>query len=273
MRWLLPTLGGVALVTMAAMPQSDGQAEAADAIDGTRAAYEKLAEARRLLGNERREWREYKVSLADQIELANDEIESMNESIAAVDAEIASSKAEYGKLLKAEEAFDTGVSGLTAKVSELEARVKLLLPSLPDPLRQKVQPVSQSLPDDSATTEMKLSKRLLTVTGILNEVNKFQADVFVQPESRELGNGTTGNVTAIYVGISKGYYVSADGQFAGVGQARDGVWTWEARNDAAAAIARAVAMYENKEQAAYIGLPLDVDPLEKSSEGEGGEGQ
>lgn len=81
---------------------------------------------------------------------------------------------------------------------------------------------------------MSLSERFLNVVGVLNEVNKFQREVTVTSEVRKLAEtGSSAEVTAVYVGIGQGYYTTANGKSAGIGNATATGWEWTPNNAAA----------------------------------------
>ena len=107
--------------------------------------------------------------------------------------------------------------------------------------------------------KLSLSERFQNVLGILNEVNKFNREIAVTSEVRTLADGTSAEVTALYVGIGQGYYVSADGKVAGVGSAAPEGWVWTPANDAAARVAKAIAILKNEQPASFVPLPVRVE--------------
>jgi hypothetical protein len=58
----------------------------------------------------------------------------------------------------------------------------------------------------------------------LNEVNKFNREITVSSEVLTLSGGASAEVTALYVGIGKAYYVSRNGSAAGIGTASPDGW-------------------------------------------------
>ena len=123
-----------------------------------------------------------------------------------------------------------------------------------------IKPLTRSLPEaDQTEIDQPLSERFLTVVGVLNEVNKFNGEITVTTEVRPLPDGTSIEVTALYVGIGQGYYVGLDDTVAGVGTSTPGGWQWMPANDAAPAIAEAVAILNNEQVAGYIQVPVRVD--------------
>jgi hypothetical protein len=143
-------------------------------------------------------------------------------------------------------------------IAVLEVRTKGLLPRLPGPLRERVRPLSQRIPEHTDETKLSLSERFQNVVGILNEVDKFNREITVTSEVRTLGDGTAAEVTAIYLGIALGYYVTAKADAAGVGTASADGWVWSPANDAAARIAKAIAILKNEKVAEFVQLPLRI---------------
>jgi hypothetical protein len=75
---------------------------------------------------------------------------------------------------------------------------------------------------------------------------------------RKLADGTTAEVTALYVGIGQAYYVSGNKKAAGVGTASDEGWVWTPKNEAAREIARAISILKNEEAADFVPLPIVI---------------
>jgi len=111
-------------------------------------------------------------------------------------------------------------------------RTKRLLERLPDPVRERVKPLSQRFPEDPADTKLSLGERFQNVIGVLNEVNKFNGEVSVTSEVRALANGSSAEVTALYLGIGQAYYVNASGDAAGIGTASADGWVWTPADEA-----------------------------------------
>ena len=152
--------------------------------------------------------------------------------------------------------FDTLAAAAKA-VSAGELGAPLELPGdLPDAFRSML---AQLIPEDKQTDKLSLGARFSTIVGILNEVNKAQLKIEMTSEIRELGSGDSAEVTALYIGISQAYYATADGRYAGKGTGTEQGWVWTPANDAAPEIAKAIAILQSEEGAAFVKLPLQVD--------------
>jgi hypothetical protein len=212
-----------------------------------------------LISKERTDWEISRELLQDQIALRRAEIESLRKSIAEAEESIAKADERRRGLDRELEGLNEAARAVQSAVVEYEARIVKLLKLLPDPIRERVKPLSQQIPEDPETTKILLGTRFRNVVGILNEVNKFNREITVTSEVRSLPDGTTVEVTSMYVGIGQGYYVSPDGKAAGVGRPSPDGWAWTPANDAAAAIAKAIAIHKNEEVASFVQLPIRID--------------
>jgi len=228
-------------------------------VDGTRAALEKIVQTQRIISKEKSDWALGREILEDRIALVQNEIDTLREREAEAQTSIAEADEKRAELVGENERLRTLAGSLAESVVTLEERVRAELPRLPEPARERVELLSQRLPKDSRATELALSERYQNVIGILNQVNKFNREVSVTSEVRSLGDGSSAQVSALYVGLGQGYYVTADGRFAGVGAAGADSWEWRPADGAAKAVVRAIAIVQGAEVASFVGLPIQVD--------------
>ncbi len=234
------------------------QAAGSEEVENARATLEKWVETRRVISQEQRDWATGRELLNERIALVRREIESMRGKVQEAQGSITEADKKRAELVDENEQLKTRSVQFSQTVITLEQRTKELLRKLPDPIRDRVKPLSQRLPEDSAASKLSLSVRFQNVVGILNEVNKFNREISVTSEVRTLPDGTSAEVTALYIGISQGYYVSGNGKVAGIGQASDEGWVWKTANDAAPQIAQAIAILKNESIAAFVKLPLEI---------------
>jgi hypothetical protein len=228
-------------------------------IDGTRAALEQWVETRRLISQEKRDWATDKEVLQARIDLVQREIASMRTKVSEGEASVVATDLKREELLQEHEALSTVTQSLGEVIVVLEARTRALLPRLPPPIRERVKVLSQRLPEDPGATKATLSERFQNVVGILNEIDKFNRDVTLTLEVRELPGGGAIEVTTLYLGLGQAYYASANGDAAGSGSATADGWAWTPANDSAAAILDAIAVHKNEAPAEFVPLPLRVD--------------
>lgn len=234
-------------------------AQQAATVGDTRVALEKMVETRRIISQEKRDWVLGEEMLNDRIDLVQREIESLRARIVEAEGSIAEADRKRIDLLDENERFKAAAAALDDVVAVLEVRTRELLVRLPDPIRERVKPLSQRLPEDPAETELSLSERFQNIVGLLNEVNKFNREITVTSEVHTLPDGSSAEVAALYVGIGQAYYVSSSGQAAGIGFASADGWVWTPANDAAEEIAQAIAILKNEQVASFVRLPIRID--------------
>lgn len=246
---LIATLG-------AAWAQGDG---GASRIEETRETIAKWVETQKIIAEERAEWQTSKAVLEQRIDLLSDQIRDLEERIAETREGLAEAREQSREIEEEKAALQKASAALVEMIGELETSTKALLEKAPEPLSSKVSLLAQSLPKDSASTDMSTSERFGTVIGLLNEFNKFALNVHQSNELRTLPDGTTAEVTALYLGLGQAYYVSSDGRVAGVGRPGEDGWDWEPMNEIAPQVTQALAVLNNESVPAYVPLPARVD--------------
>lgn len=254
-------IGATLLVTALSLPLSGAipGVEDSEEVQSTRDTLDKWVETRRILSKEKHEWTLSREMLTDRIDLMVSEIESLRARIGDAETSIADADKKRGELIEENESFKQVAEGLEGTIVQLETRTRELLKRLPDPIRERVKPLSQRLPEDPKNTKTSLSERFQNVVGILNEVDKFNREITVASEVRTLTNGKTAEVTALYVGIGQAYYVNTTGTTAGVGTSSKDGWSWTPANEAAGEIAKAIAILKNEQVAEFVLLPVEID--------------
>jgi hypothetical protein len=231
-----------------------------ESIDNARATMEKWVETRRVISKEKQDWALGREMLSERVELVEREIASLREKIDQAKESISDADKKRVGLVDENEKLKSAAGMLGGIAAKLEARTAALIARLPDPIRDRIKPLTQSLPQDPNETKLSLAQRFQNVVGILNEVNKFNREITVTSEVRTLADGNAAEVAAIYVGLGQAYYAGASGAAAGVGRPSETGWTWEPANDAAGQIADAIAILKNEKVASFVLLPAKVQP-------------
>ncbi|MCB9886675.1 MAG: DUF3450 family protein [Planctomycetes bacterium] len=251
------TIGALAAPASAQSERQQGD-PARDRVAVTRTTLQEWVENNRIYSKEKQQWREEREYLRDRIELVQRETESLKTRIGEAEQSIGEADKKRGDLAEQNERLTANSMVLAEQVVTLEEKTRRLLARLPDPLRERIAPVSQRIPADSAETKLSLSERFQNVIGVLNEVNKFQRDVHLAREVRNLEAGKTAEVSVLYFGIAFAYYVTDDGKEAGVGVPGDKGFAWTPSSGFAPAIARAVAIKKGEQVAAFVSLPVKL---------------
>ena len=243
-----------AVLTHAAAPADSDDQD----IQVTRSALEQWVETKRLISQERRDWKQGRELLVEQKDLIRTEIDALREKIAASTRNIAKTDEDMQTLEAKKASLEAVSASLLDTVVALETRTRALMNQLPAPIVDRVKPLTQRIPEDPANTTQSLGERFATVAGILKDISRFNSEITVTSEVRDLGDGTSFEVTAMYVGISYGFYVNAAGDSAGIGFGGPEGWVWTPRNDAAPEIARAIAILGGDEIADFVQVPVEI---------------
>lgn len=231
----------------------------AEKIRDARATLEKWVETRQLISEEKSEWAVARQSLLDRIDLVQSQVDRLKNEIAEDEAGLTEVDEQKVELTDEQEKLKEASAGLAALIDQLEERTVKLIARLPEPIVEKVRPLTQRIPKDPAATKESLSARFANVAGILNEVNKFHGQVSAHTEVRELADGTEAQVTAMYFGLGQAFYSGGEGGAAGFGTVNpDGGWTWTPASDAADDIHRAIKILNNEEKPGFVRLPIRV---------------
>ena len=252
-----PAAAQPAQASAAATPATT-PAEIAARIESTRETLEKWVESRRLLSEEKRDWVLAKDMLFSRTEMLKGEVGEVDGRIAEAEKSVTEADRKTADLVARNDALKAASGELAAMAASLETRTKELVARLPDPIREKLRPLTQRLPGEPAKSELALSTRFQNVVGIINEVNKFSREITVTSEVRKLPDGSSAEVTAVYLGLAQGYYVGGGGRLAGIGGAGDSGWTWTPANEFAPQIAKVVAILKNESPAEFVPVPLGV---------------
>lgn len=250
---------GCLFCLLAPLSGSASEEGGAAAVAETRAAIERWVETRRIISKEKRDLALSREMLNERIALMQREIEALREKIREAAESIAEADEKRIELVEENDRLRRATGSVEDDLARIEERTAMLLPRLPDPLRERVKPLSQRLPEDPNETKLSMSERFQNAVGILNEVNKFHREITVTTEIRPLPDGSSAEVAAIYLGIGQGFYTGAGGRVGGAGSAAEGEWEWEPVDSAAAAAAQALAILKKEQPAAYVRLPIEIE--------------
>ena len=232
--------------------------KAADNIEDTQTALEKWIETKRIISKEKHDFALSKEMLNERIELVRREIESLHGKIADAEKSIAEADKKRASLIQENEKLKEASASLGDTLVILEKNLKRFLRRLPDPIRQRIKPLTQRLPGDKEESKLSQAERFQNVVGILNEVDKFNREITAASEVRDLPDGSAVEVTAVYVGLGQAYYAGADGSVAGIGTVSGSQWVWKPENEAAPQIADVIAILKNEKAASFVRIPVEI---------------
>lgn len=273
-RRIFPGAAAVAVLIAASQPAATQSIQTRAApkqdvgplLQQSREVLEKYYEMERLIAKERADWELGKEILQDRIDLMKDQISDLAEKTKEVDAGITEADEEREKLVSKSDDLKALQRAQIDLITALEADVRGLLRISPEGLVGKVQALADRLPDPGTEkVDLSVSERYQNVLGILNETNKFAADLSTFLERRTLDTGQMAEVETLYLGLAKAYFRgSGEGESvpAGIGTPGPDAWVWQARPDHADAIRKMLIMQQNATAAEFVMAPVKVSDWE-----------
>lgn len=248
--WLLTAL-------LAAAPPAGAQEPDASAVlDSTRATLAKWVETRELISREREDWTLGKQVLEERLRLLEAELAELRGGLAETRGAIGAANEAREELRGKRDGLEEASSTLDEIVASLEAKTRRLVAQLPAPLTARIAPLARRIPEDPAKAEPSLGQRFQNVIGLVNEVNKFNGDVTLVSEVRELPGGGAAEVRTLYLGLAQAWYVTPNGDAAGVGRPGPEGWEWSADDELAPRVAQVIGVLEGDQVPAYVALPV-----------------
>ena len=227
-------------------------------IDEARGALERWVETRKIISQEERDFALSKEILQDRIALVKRDIESVKVKIAEAQTTIAETDKKKAELAAENDVLKQESAKLSATIADLEKATAALLVRAPDPVRERVKPLSQRFPEKPEETKLSLSERWQNVIGVLNEMAKFHRELVLASEVRTLPDGSSVEVTTLYLGLAQAYYVNAAGTVGAIGTSTAQGWSWKPANEVAPLIAQTIGILKGEKVAAFVQLPVQV---------------
>ena len=249
---------GFLTIAVATLPVFHGFAQDAAPIEEMRATLGKWVEAREAASRSLSDWRTEKDMVEQTVALFEKELAGLDEQLAKADTGTSQVQAERAKLEQEKAELEEASHQVKSVATGLEQRVRVLARAFPPPLLQKLEPLMKRLPEDPANTRVSPVERMQNLVGILNEADKFNAAVAVESELQKRPSGEEFQVQTLYLGLGQAYFVDKTGKFAGVGMPSLSGWEWKEWPELAGAIQRCIAIYQNTQPPAFVGLPLTV---------------
>ena len=137
---------------------------------------------------------------------------------------------------------------------QLTRQLQTIATQLPPPLLTQWQQEQQALGDDPA-----LSERLQVSIAQLSRLAEFDSRLSLHQAPVETDGGSI-QVKQLYLGVGIAWFSSEDGQYRGWGQASQQGWQWHVEPESGSAeIQRAIAIYERRQQADLVRLPIHLE--------------
>ncbi len=228
-------------------------------IEETRTALEQWVEVRKLISEETNSWKVDKVTIQDTIDLYKKEKEILEEKILKAEENMTIGEKERQKLNEEKETLVQGDSVISNALPGFEKEIIDIAKRLPEKLQKDLEPLLKRIPKPGVRSRAALTERLLTVVGILGQIEKFDITITVDKNSQKVPSGEISEVDTLYIGLSRGFYVNKTGDYAGILTPGPDGWVKTDRPELASAIRDAIDVYQNQKVAEFIYLPFEIN--------------
>lgn len=200
-------------------------------------------------------WRSDRPVLEQQLVLFEREIRELEAVLEVSEQEQDEVEARRLELLEEQVRLEQEQAALERTLEQATIELHNLLGQLPPPL---VSAWEEQLPrlDDPLYTA---SEKLQTVLDLLGQLDDFEQKITINESIMTLGDGQDYLVKQVYLGLSHGWYVSADGSLAAEGMATPEGWRWRSITDAQPVTA-IVDILERRRSPELIAVPLQLGP-------------
>jgi len=217
---------------------------AQDQIQDTRDVLDRWVETRRIISEEKSDWRTEKTILTDTKDLLSSELERLEQAISDLEESATAADKEREELAAEKERLNAASDVVEKNLGGLEAQLKRITAMLPDPLVDKIKPLIRRLPDDPTDTDVSLGQRVQNIVGILSQADKFNTTITLTSESQELESGKLVQVSTLYWGVATAYFVDDSGTYGGYGVPAEDGWEWTEVEGAGPAIRELLSVYD-----------------------------
>jgi hypothetical protein len=199
-------------------------------------------------------WRTEKPILEQQLALLEREARALTdllEESAEQQDEVEQRRLE---LLERQTRLEQEQADVERSLVQASSRLRTLHRQLPPPL---FEAWAEGLPrlDDPLLTS---SEKLQLAVDLLGQLEDFHGKVTLHETVVPLADGQAFAVKQIYLGLSHGWYVTADQRYAAAGIAHADGWRWTATDDAAA-VARIVGILKRRLNPELVAIPLSLN--------------
>lgn len=231
---------------------------AQDSIEKTRNVLNQWVETKQILSEEKSDWRLEKSILTDTETLLQSELDRLNQAISDLEESATAADAERTALAEEKEQQTAAAAVVKSNIGALESKVKAIIPTLPEPLVEKIKPLIRRLPNDPDFTKLSLGERVQNVVGILSQADKFNTTITLSNESREITDGKVVQVTTLYWGLAQAYFVDNSGSYGGVGKPGAESWQWTEVEGSGPQIKQLLDIYEGSQDIQFVEIPASI---------------
>jgi hypothetical protein len=251
------------LITCAAIPlliaSPYARAERPD-LSETRTALGEWVKLRKLISEESSNWKFDQELMKDTVEILTTEMDLLEERILNAEEHTTEADKKREELTEENEILKKASRAVEAIMPDMEAQIRELVKWFPATLNDRIEKLVKRMPaaNRAKKTRVGLGERVQNIVGILQEVEKFDRQITLVTELKQLESGEIAQVKTVYIGLGQGYFVDENAKYAGILKPTADGWQAEDRNDLANAIRNVVKIYENEKLAEFAPLPVEI---------------
>jgi hypothetical protein len=205
----------------------------------------------------RSEWRTQQPILEQQLALLTREITELNTLLEATAQQQDQVERRRLEMLEEQTRLEEESAALETSLVQASLALHSLQRDLPPPLAATWAEELARLDNPVETVTLRFQKLL----ELLGQLDDFDAKVTLNETVMTLGDGREHVVKQVYLGLSHGWYVTADRGFAAAGMPGPDGWAWTPAADAAP-IATIIGIVERRIDPALVSIPLVLsEPL------------
>jgi hypothetical protein len=199
-------------------------------------------------------WRRDKPVLEQQLSLLERETQELNRFLKESAQEQDEVEQRRLELIEQQTHLEHEQAALERSLRQAVLRLKALHLQLPPPL---VEGWEEELPrlEESVLTN---SEKLQLVLNLLSQLDDFEQKVTLHETVMTLADGQEYLVKQVFLGLSHGWYVTADQSHAAAGMADPNGWQWTPVTDGKR-IAQIIAILERRMNPELITIPLQLN--------------
>jgi hypothetical protein len=202
----------------------------------------------------RANWRRDKPVLEQQLSLLERETRELNRFLKESSQEKDEVEKRRLELLEEQTHLEQEQAALERTLKQAVIRFKMLQIQLPPPLAEGWEKDLPRLEDQLLTG----SEKLQLVLNLMGQLDDFQQKVTLNETVMTLADGKEYMVKQVFLGLSHGWYVTADNSHAAAGMADPDGWKWTPVTDGER-ISRIISILERRTNPELITIPLQMN--------------